>query len=88
MEVQTVHSEINNGNAKITLNRPKAPNCFNEMMHEEPRTALERAKNEAEARVLVFTGTGRAFSSGQDLEVHAETMKKGQPLRSKAEPRS
>ena len=64
MEVQTVHSEINNGNAKITLNRPKAPNCFNEMMHEEPRTALERAKNEAEARVLVFYGDGTCIFVG------------------------
>ena len=36
-------------------------------MHEEVRDALQRARDDAECRVLVLTGAGRGFCAGQDL---------------------
>jgi 2-(1,2-epoxy-1,2-dihydrophenyl)acetyl-CoA isomerase len=51
----------------ITLNRPEKLNAFNPEMHRELRAALERAADEAQIRVVILTGAGRAFCAGQDL---------------------
>ncbi|KFE35953.1 enoyl-CoA hydratase-related protein [Thioclava atlantica] len=51
--------------AVITLNRPDVMNALNTQMRAEILEAVRRA--EAEARVIVLTGAGRAFCSGQDL---------------------
>ncbi|MFT3972918.1 MAG: enoyl-CoA hydratase-related protein [Amaricoccus sp.] len=51
--------------ATITLNRPAVRNGLSSPMRAEIREAVERAGREA--RVLVLTGAGRAFCSGQDL---------------------
>jgi 2-(1,2-epoxy-1,2-dihydrophenyl)acetyl-CoA isomerase len=51
----------------VTLNRPDKLNAFNPEMHQLLREALARAADEAQVRVVVLTGAGRAFCSGQDL---------------------
>jgi 2-(1,2-epoxy-1,2-dihydrophenyl)acetyl-CoA isomerase len=56
---------VDAGVARITLNRPAVMNGLNSTMRAEIRDAIGRAP--AEARVLVLTGAGRAFCSGQDL---------------------
>jgi 2-(1,2-epoxy-1,2-dihydrophenyl)acetyl-CoA isomerase len=52
--------------ARITLNRPDKLNSFNAAMHCELRQAIDRTRADG-ARVLILTGTGRAFCTGQDL---------------------
>lgn len=60
--------------ASITLNRPKAMNAMDKPL----RTALAEAQAKAEAdaniRVVILTGSGRAFSSGTDLAEAAELL--------------
>jgi 2-(1,2-epoxy-1,2-dihydrophenyl)acetyl-CoA isomerase len=56
-----------NGVATITLNRPEKLNAFNAAMFACLRDGLDRAEADESVRVVVFTGAGRAFSSGQDL---------------------
>src|SRR6266700_4748103 len=56
-----------NGIARLTLNRPERLNSFNDAMHTEVRDALARVKADASLRVLLLTGSGRAFCAGQDL---------------------
>ena len=51
----------------ITLNRPEKLNALNPEMHQLLRAALERAAVEAEIRVVLLTGAGRGFCTGQDL---------------------
>ena len=51
--------------ATLTLNRPDVMNGLNSEMRREILHALRRAPDEA--RVLVTTGAGRGFCSGQDL---------------------
>lgn len=64
---QTIRYEASAGRATITLNRPEKLNAFNAVMHTEFRAALDQAETDADVKVVVFTGEGRAFSSGQDL---------------------
>jgi 2-(1,2-epoxy-1,2-dihydrophenyl)acetyl-CoA isomerase len=51
----------------LTLSRPDRLNAFNAALHAELREALAEAAADPELRVVVLTGEGRAFSSGQDL---------------------
>jgi 2-(1,2-epoxy-1,2-dihydrophenyl)acetyl-CoA isomerase len=51
--------------ATVTLNRPDVMNALNSQMRAEITDAVTRGGKEA--RVIVLTGAGRAFCSGQDL---------------------
>lgn len=53
------------GVAVITLNRPEVMNALSSQLRAEMLAAVLRAGDDA--RVLVITGAGRAFCSGQDL---------------------
>jgi 2-(1,2-epoxy-1,2-dihydrophenyl)acetyl-CoA isomerase len=53
------------GIATATINRPDVMNALNRAVRTGLMAAVQQAGSEA--RVLVITGTGRAFSSGQDL---------------------
>ena len=51
----------------LTLNRPEALNAFNEALYDATTEALNAAAADPEVAVVMITGTGRAFSAGQDL---------------------
>jgi len=51
----------------ITLNRPDVLNAFNDQLTTELGEALKAAEKDQAVRVVILTGAGRAFSSGQDL---------------------
>ncbi|MDF1871529.1 enoyl-CoA hydratase-related protein [Vannielia sp.] len=57
--------EMKDGVAVITLSYPEKMNSLDAQMRAELLHAIKAA--EAEARVLVMTGQGRAFCAGQDL---------------------
>lgn len=65
MEYQVIELEIRNDIAVIRLNRPEVMNALNTQMRAEITHAVKDVQ--AQARVIVLTGTGRAFCSGQDL---------------------
>src|SRR5438128_9252447 len=67
MNFETIVFAIENGVARLTLNRPDKLNSFNVAMHLEVREALKRLASAEDARVLVLTGAGRGFCAGQDL---------------------
>jgi enoyl-CoA hydratase/carnithine racemase len=60
--------EIDGGVAVITLNRPEKLNAFTGEMMEDWLAALENCRTNAEVRAIVMTGTGRAFTTGGDVE--------------------
>ena len=55
------------GLVTITLNRPDKLNAISGAMHRDIQQACRELQDDAEARVVVFTGAGRAFSAGADL---------------------
>jgi 2-(1,2-epoxy-1,2-dihydrophenyl)acetyl-CoA isomerase len=68
MTYETIELEVQNGIARITLNRPDRLNSFTRAMHGELRDALAKL---GDARVVVWTGAGRGFCAGQDLNDRA-----------------
>ncbi|WP_238371245.1 enoyl-CoA hydratase-related protein [Heliomarina baculiformis] len=65
MDYQTITVETTDGVAIISLNRPDKMNAMNGQMRAELPHAIKAA--EENARVIVITGSGRAFCTGQDL---------------------
>lgn len=56
----------------ITLDRPEVMNAFNLGLYVALTEALAAAAADESVHVVVLTGEGRAFSSGQDLEEMAQ----------------
>lgn len=65
---ETILFDVTNGIATLTLNRPEVFNAFNEQQSYDVLDALKRVEKDKSIRVLVFTGAGKAFCSGQDLK--------------------
>ena len=64
----TILFAVEDGIARLTLNRPDRLNSFTVQMHEEVADALARMEG---VRTLVLTGAGRGFCAGQDLNDRA-----------------
>jgi enoyl-CoA hydratase len=60
--------EEHEGVATLTLNRPDAMNAFSRELRDAIATTFRRLQAGGEARVVVLTGAGRAFSAGWDLK--------------------
>ncbi len=51
----------------ITFNRPERRNCMNRQVMAELEDLLREVRNDRETRIMVMTGTGKAFSAGADM---------------------
>lgn len=67
--------DIAEGVATITLNRPEKLNAFTGEMLEKWLLSLEDARTNPEVRAIVMTGTGRAFTTGGDVEGFSASSK-------------
>ena len=54
--------------AKITLNRPEKRNAISQQMMSDVLSALDEVER-SKARVAIFTGAGKSFCAGMDLEM-------------------
>lgn len=61
----------------ITLNRPERRNALTLEIKEALRDAVAEAARDPQARAVILTGSGAAFSVGQDLAEHAEALTGG-----------
>src|SRR5690625_6020261 len=64
---ETIQYIVKKRTAWITLNRPDKLNAINEQMNIEITKAIKEVKRDETVRCLVITGSGRAFSAGEDL---------------------
>lgn len=60
--------ETSDGIATITLDRPEVYNAFNDGLTYDIQKGIAVVAEDPAIRVLVITGEGKAFSSGQDLK--------------------
>jgi enoyl-CoA hydratase/carnithine racemase len=64
------------GLVTLTLSRPAKLNAIDFVMHEEIQRACAALDSDVDARVVVITGEGRAFSAGNDLKPARQTPAK------------
>jgi len=64
------------GVATITLNRPEVYNALNDEITFELQDALRICAKDEGVRVIVLTGAGKAFCSGQDLKASSAAGKR------------
>ena len=67
MEYRSILYQKEDGVAKITLNRPRALNALDAAMVAELSDSVEIVAGDPEIRVLILTGSGRAFCFGADI---------------------
>lgn len=66
------------GVAVVRLDRPEVLNAFNDELGFAALDAVQKAASDPEIRCIVLTGTGRAFSAGEDLGALSETYQSGE----------
>lgn len=73
---QYLKYSVEQGVATITLNRPDVYNALNDEITYELQDALKAVAKDAQVRVVVLTGEGKAFCSGQDLKAASGDQKR------------
>ncbi|MNZ17769.1 Hydroxycinnamoyl-CoA hydratase-lyase [compost metagenome] len=74
---KTVTVEVDGGIAWVTLNRPEKRNAMSPTLNREMRDVLETVEQDAEAKVLVLTGAGSAWTAGMDLKEYFREVDAG-----------
>lgn len=64
----SIQTNIENGVATLTLNRPEVFNSFNREMAFLLQKELDACGSNDSVRAIVLTGNGKAFCAGQDLK--------------------
>ena len=72
MEYPDIMYTKENGIATITMNRPDKRNAFTPEMSDSLYRAVEDSARDEGIRVIVLTGTGRAFCAGADVKAMAQ----------------
>src|SRR6186713_1004850 len=73
---QYLKYSVEQGVATVTLNRPDVYNALNDEITYELQDALKAVAKDDQVRVVVLTGEGKAFCSGQDLKSASGTEKR------------
>ena len=60
--------------AIIVLNKPKKKNAFSKIMYHELDTTLRMLSTKSDVKVILLTGSGDYYSSGNDLSNFSEIM--------------
>jgi len=76
MEYQTIIYGVDEGTARITLNRPDVLNALSQTSLDEIRAALKAAESDIGIHVIILAGAGRSFSAGRDFNSLGEDEKR------------
>ena len=72
MQNEEVLYDVSEHIATITLNAPERMNSFSEGLLNGWADGIRRASKDEEVRVVIITGSGRAFCAGANLKARAE----------------
>lgn len=64
---------------KLTFNRPKVLNAYNQTVAKEIIEGFKCLESDNNIGVIVFTGAGKAFMAGADINMLKEWIKQGEP---------
>lgn len=79
--------DLQDGIATITLNRPDRYNAFDNPLSFKFIDTLKQVRKDPAVRVVVLTGSGKAFCSGQDLkDVQGKTRSLGESVEKRYNP--
>jgi enoyl-CoA hydratase len=67
MDYKTLKTEKTGGQLVVTISRPNAMNALNSLVFDEFNRLLDQVSGDAEVKVLVITGEGKAFVAGADI---------------------
>lgn len=68
MPYQNITYDVKNGVARIAIDKPQTMNAINDDVIEELCRAFDAAERDDAVRVMVLTGTGKAFCAGGELD--------------------
>jgi len=77
MAYDTITLEKDEGIATVTLNRPQRLNAWTPAMGAELADAFRDVDRDAAVRAVIFTGAGRAFCAGADMDFFAAQVAGG-----------
>jgi len=77
MSYETIMLTKEDGVATVTLNRPQRLNAWTPQMGADLSQAFHDADRDSAVRAIVFTGAGRAFCAGADMEFFAAQIAAG-----------
>ncbi len=77
-QIRVVKLEVEDGIARITINRPEALNALNESVVEQLEEVFERAAGRSDVTALVIEGAGKAFVAGADIKYFVDNIEAGQ----------
>src|SRR5436853_7018426 len=63
----TVIYEVEGAIARVTMNRPQKRNALNDELVAGLKSALRRAHDDHEIRIVILSGAGSDFCAGADL---------------------
>ena len=69
-KLETVLMDVADGICTITMNRPNSLNAMNRQLIDDVTAAFDYANQDHQTRVIIFTGSGRAFCAGDDRNEH------------------
>lgn len=76
MDFKFLKYSVQDGVATLSLNRPEVYNALNDAITYELQDAWKQIAKDDLVRVVILTGEGKAFCSGQDLKEGADQEKR------------
>ena len=73
-KLQTVLYAVDQGIATVTLNRPEKMNAYTPQMCDELIAVFDETDADDAVKVVIVTGSGKAFCAGADLSLGGETF--------------
>ena len=65
---------LDDGVLTVSFNRPNKKNSVTADMYEALTSAIHRAEDDADIKLLLFTGVGEVFSAGNDINDFLKRM--------------
>jgi enoyl-CoA hydratase/carnithine racemase len=62
---------LDGGIRRVTFNRPHCLNAVNLALMDDLMKVIADLQKDDDARVVILRGAGRAFSTGDDLNIHS-----------------